>query len=249
MRNFGAAVRIPVIAALTGLVALSTVAVGPTSLAQPAVTGLSLVKSASPQVALQAGDEVTYTFVVTNTGGSPVSGVAVDEVSFSGSGSAPTATCPTTTLAPGQTVTCTATYEVTDADEAACLIRNTAEATGTDPQGTTVVSLPASAQVVTACGGALTGSAALPVLGSLGSPLLDSPLLGSLAAGSLGLGSLGIGALGSLGALGAWALTTPYQPPAAAPCWNPPFPIPPSLNLPFLPPRCPEAPDQEAPAP
>ncbi|WFR72501.1 hypothetical protein P9209_00255 [Prescottella defluvii] len=104
---------------------------------------------------------------------------------------------------------CTATYNVTDADQAACFISNTATATGNDTQGNPVTSAPSSASVATNCANPVTGSAILPALGS---PLFGSPLLGSLAAGSLGLGSLGIGSLGVLGALGVWTLSTPYQP-------------------------------------
>lgn len=232
MRKFGAAFRIVVIAVLTSLVALTTVVFGPTSIAQPTAGGLSLAKSASPQVGLQSGDKVTYTFLVTNSGATPISDVGVDEIRFTGSGSAPDANCSSsTTLQPGQSVTCTATYEVTDDDAAACFVDNTAKATGTDSQGTPNQSAPSSARVLTDCGNNFAGSATLPPL--LGSSGLGLSGLGSLAAGSvLGVGSLGLGTLGALGALGAWALSTPYQPPPAAQCQNAPFPIVPYLIAP-----------------
>ncbi|MGO4202662.1 hypothetical protein AB4Z09_13085 [Rhodococcus sp. TAF43] len=246
MRNFGATFRILVIAVLTGLVALTTLAFGPTGIAQPAAGGLSLAKSGSPAVGLQSGDTVTYTFVVTNTGGTPVSDVAVDEVAFTGSDPAPDATCPSGTLQPGESVTCTATYDVTDADQGACFIDNTARATGIDPQQNAVTSAPASTRVLTACRSDFAGSGILPpALGSLG---LGPLAVGSL--GSLGLGSLG--SLGALGALGAWALSTPYQPGAGTRCSNEPPPNVPFLNvpfpsLPFLNPPCPDAPGPEGP--
>lgn len=235
MRNFGAAFRILAIAVLTGLVALTTVAFGPTGIAQPPAGGLSLAKSAAPSAGLRAGDTVTYTFVVTNTGATPISDVGVEEVAFTGSDPAPGATCPAAPLQPGQSVTCTATYDVTDADQAACLIDNTARATGVDPAP--VESLPASARVLTDCTGDLAGSAILPLLGSSGA---GSFALGPLAVGSLGLGSLG--ALGaSVGAV-AWALATPYQPVPTARCQDAPYPI-----VPFLIPPCPGEPSPEGP--
>ncbi|MDH6680880.1 putative repeat protein (TIGR01451 family) [Rhodococcus sp. LBL1] len=242
MRNFAPIFRILVISVLTSLVALTTVVFGPTSIAQTTAGGLTLVKSASPPVGVKSGDTVTYSFAVTNTGQTPISQVAVNEVLFTGSGSAPQPTCPSGPLEIGRSVTCTATYDVTAADQAACFISNTATATGNDPQGNPVTSAPASARVVTNCANPVTGSAILPALGS---PLFGSPLLGSLAAGSLGLGSLGIGSLGLLGALGAWTLSTPYQPPAAM-CPNPLFPNVPFLNVPCPPPN---APAPNAPSP
>ena len=55
--------------------------------------------------------------------------------------------CPSTTLAPGESVTCTATYTVTQADADAGEVVNTATATGTDPLGQSVGSPPDVANV------------------------------------------------------------------------------------------------------
>jgi hypothetical protein len=100
---------------------------------------LDLVKQvAEPRPAhLSAGDHVRYEFVVTNSGHSPVTHLAVhDPVT------GPVA-CPVAILAAGQTVTCTATYTVTPADVARGFIANTAMATG-DAGGHEVASPPAS---------------------------------------------------------------------------------------------------------
>ncbi|WP_305093499.1 hypothetical protein [Prescottella sp. R16] len=250
MRRCGAAFRILVVAVLTGVVALVTT---PAVLAQPAAAGLSLSKSASPGGVFTAGDTVTYRFVVSNTGGVPIDGIGVDETAFTGSGSAPAVTCPSGTLQPGRSITCTAGYEVTDIDAAVCFVDNTAAATGTDPRQQAVRSAPSSARIVTDCGNDAAGSAEQGSLEDLGlDELLGSAELGSLGAGSAGpealgslgagavgaLGSLGVGAMGSLGAVGALivgALTTPYQP--AALCSTDLLANVPFLNLP-----CPERP-------
>ncbi|WP_348787024.1 LPXTG cell wall anchor domain-containing protein [Leifsonia sp. NPDC080035] len=98
-----------------------------------AVANLSLVKSVSPNGPAQfvAGQLLTYSFVVTNTGNVPVGGVSIQETAFSGTGTMSTATCPGTVLQPGDQVTCTATYTLTQADIDAGRVTNTAIATGT----------------------------------------------------------------------------------------------------------------------
>ena len=106
-----------------------------------------MTKTASPTTVTVAGDVVTYTFHVTNTGNVPLSGVAVDEGSFTGTGTPPVATCPPDPLAPGASVDCTATYTVTQADIDRGSVTNTATATGTDPSGGSVPSPPSSATV------------------------------------------------------------------------------------------------------
>ncbi|MBO9626566.1 MAG: DUF11 domain-containing protein, partial [Microbacterium sp.] len=117
------------------------------------VASLDLVKSATPsgKAAYTAGQEVTYSFVVTNTGNVPVTGIAVDEVSFTGSGSVSAISCPATSLAPAAQLTCTATYTLTQADVDSESITNTARATGIAPTGAVTspnssVSTPQEAQ-------------------------------------------------------------------------------------------------------
>ena len=63
---------------------------------------LTVSKSATPTTVTAAGEVVTYTFHVTNTGNVTVTGLAVTEGSFSGSGTPPVVTCPPGALAPGR---------------------------------------------------------------------------------------------------------------------------------------------------
>lgn len=103
---------------------------------------ISLVKSSnltSPgQYVLDA--PVTYSFLVTNTGNVDLTAVSVAETVFSGSGTAPVPSCPQTTLAVGASMTCTASYTVTQPDVDAGQVTNTAVATGTPPEGDPVTS-------------------------------------------------------------------------------------------------------------
>lgn len=108
---------------------------------------LTLVKSADPGTVDTVGDEVEYTFTVTNSGNVTLRNLAIDEQSFSGSGALSAITCPTGALAPGAEVTCTATYPVTQADLTAGSITNTATATATTPSGASVASTDSTATV------------------------------------------------------------------------------------------------------
>ncbi|PDQ36167.1 MAG: hypothetical protein B5766_03270, partial [Candidatus Lumbricidophila eiseniae] len=99
------------------------VAVGP---------GLSVVKSATPATVSRAGERVSYSFVVTNTGDVALSDVrVVDDMA----GSALTVTCPTVgqPVAPGGTLTCTGSYVVTQADVDRGRVTSTAVASGQAP--------------------------------------------------------------------------------------------------------------------
>ncbi|MEV3870109.1 SpaA isopeptide-forming pilin-related protein [Streptomyces sp. NPDC049906] len=89
---------------------------------------------------LEEGTEVPYDFVVTNSGGATVEDLAVVDPKIG------PVSCPVTTLAVGETVTCTATYTVTAQDVAAGEIANTATANGTSG-GDPVASPPSSTTV------------------------------------------------------------------------------------------------------
>src|SRR6185437_11027461 len=82
---------------------------------------------------IDLGDVITWSFLVENTGNVTLDSIQVND---------PTAgvvSCPLTTLAPGQTTTCTASpHTIDQADVDAGLVENTATSTGhTAASGTT----------------------------------------------------------------------------------------------------------------
>jgi len=112
-------------------------------------TGLTLAKSASVASVTEAGEGITYTFVVTNTSNVTLHSVAVTDTQAAPAGalaaapscqslSGPTATCSgtTTTLTPGQSATFRADYTASAADIAHGSIADSAVAAG-DPPGST----------------------------------------------------------------------------------------------------------------
>ncbi|MCE1178129.1 MAG: DUF11 domain-containing protein, partial [Micrococcales bacterium] len=114
---------------------------------------ISLTKTPTPATVTTAGQTVTYTFVSTNTGDVPLTQVTISDTSLPGlspiggctvAGAA--VTNGSATLQPGQTMTCTATYVVTQTDINKGTIDNTAKTTGVSPGGKTVEA-PATAKV------------------------------------------------------------------------------------------------------
>jgi uncharacterized repeat protein (TIGR01451 family) len=79
-----------------------------------------------------AGDTITYTFLVTNTGNVVDTEVTINDPKLTG------VSCPQSTLAPGASETCVSSspYTITPADVAAGQVTNTASAIGTTPGGT-----------------------------------------------------------------------------------------------------------------
>ncbi|MGB7051076.1 MAG: hypothetical protein WBG41_05860 [Acidimicrobiales bacterium] len=107
--------------------------------ASDATSSLSLVKTASTTYADNgygaAGDVISYSYAVTNTGTDSLSGIAVNDSLI------PSAdiSCPNNTLAPGATENCSANYTVLQSDVDTGSVTNTATASGTsvDPNATT----------------------------------------------------------------------------------------------------------------
>ncbi len=116
--------------------AVGTPPVGPNvsandSLTIPAVQNpaIGLTKSASVSGFAAAGTPITYSYAVANGGNVTLTSVSVTDPMVGLSA----VICPSPTLAPGATETCTATYTTTQADVDAGSITNTGTATGTPP--------------------------------------------------------------------------------------------------------------------
>ncbi len=121
------------------------------------------LKKTANRAGLVAGDTVTYSFELRNTGNVTLSSVSVHEEKFSGAGELSTVSCPAGagTLTPGASVTCSASYAVSQADVDKGSVTNTATATGTPPTGAAIASQPSSVTlaVTTQPGIALTKTA------------------------------------------------------------------------------------------
>ncbi|MBK9462149.1 MAG: DUF11 domain-containing protein [Sphingobacteriales bacterium] len=99
------------------------------------------------------GDEITYTYTVTNTGNVPLTNVSIDEqeTSFTGTfadlssvnyeANSSTQGSAVGTLLVGESATYTATYAITAADITAGFVDNQAQASGNPPTGSPVTDL------------------------------------------------------------------------------------------------------------
>ncbi|SIT74266.1 DUF11 domain-containing protein [Microbacterium sp. RU33B] len=110
---------------------------GPATAATTVVrtAALTLAHTATPATITTAGQTVSYSFLVTNTGNVTLTGLAVTEDAFTGSGTPPTISCPVTELAPTASTTCTSSYTVTEADISRTELSSTATARATAPAG------------------------------------------------------------------------------------------------------------------
>lgn len=120
---------------------------------------IQMLKSANPTSVSAVDDAITYSFLVTNSGDVTLTDVVVDETAFTGAGDPLEVICPAeaASLAPKATVTCTATYAVTQADLDAGVVSNTATATGAAPAGVVApVSAPSTAVVAADVSSALS---------------------------------------------------------------------------------------------
>jgi gliding motility-associated-like protein/uncharacterized repeat protein (TIGR01451 family) len=103
--------------------------------------GLTVTKTATPKAYTSVGDEINFRIEVKNTGN-----VSVNEILVTDPLTGLNSTIPV--LAPGETETYTETYTITQADLNSGSVTNTASATGTTPDNSTVSS--ADTEIVTA---------------------------------------------------------------------------------------------------
>jgi hypothetical protein len=102
---------------------------------------LTIVKTATPSTYNAVGNVISYSFLVTNTGNVTITNLAVAD------DKAANESCPVTTLAPGASTTCTASYSITQADLNNGSVTNSAFATGQDPKQQAVQSPTVTATV------------------------------------------------------------------------------------------------------
>ena len=153
---------------------------------------LTLTKTANPTSVTAAGQTVSYSFAVQNTGADTISGLNITESVFTGTGGALSITCPPDPLPPTQSTTCTASYAVTQADMDAGVINNTATAHGQALGNTPVDSNPSSAKVTTQerAALALTKSASPSTYSAVGDTISYSLLVQNT--GNVGVNSLSV---------------------------------------------------------
>ena len=131
-----------------------------TAAAAPALS----LKKTSDQDGYVVGDTIDYTYLVTNTGNVAIGNLAVTDDKLAD------VTCPATptTLNPGDTITCTATYKTVAADVGK--ITNNAKVTGDPPTGDPVQATDSRTVTVTAATGSSSPSASHTVAGESGTP-------------------------------------------------------------------------------
>jgi uncharacterized repeat protein (TIGR01451 family) len=104
-------------------------------------SSISLTKQADVANYGAAGDVINYSLTVTNDGDVTLTNVSISDAKL-------TLTCnQPVTLAPGDSLTCTGRYTITQADLDAGLVQNTATASGTDPDGQPITSPSVSVTV------------------------------------------------------------------------------------------------------
>jgi uncharacterized repeat protein (TIGR01451 family) len=125
-------------------------------------------KTADRSAVTAVGQLVTYSFAVTNTGNVTLRQVTVNDSAFTGAGTLGPISCPLlpATLAPGQTINCTAEYTTVAADLQNQTISNTATADVSAPSGATITSDPSTSTIsVTPADPATGGDPVLAVTG------------------------------------------------------------------------------------
>ncbi|SUJ03796.1 Uncharacterized protein conserved in bacteria [Sphingobacterium spiritivorum] len=100
---------------------------------------LAIVKTAAAGRYASLGDEITYTFTITNMGNVTLRNIVVEDSKITGQ-----INLNTSTLAPGTSTTVSAKYKLTQTDLDAGQVINSAIATGKDPKGNTVTDISGS---------------------------------------------------------------------------------------------------------
>jgi uncharacterized repeat protein (TIGR01451 family) len=115
----------------------------------PAAPAIRVVKDSTTTAVTHVGQVVPYTFAVTNTGNVTLSSISIDDQLAAPSTTATLSemSCPSGPLAPGASVTCTASYTATQADLDNGVISDTATASGDAPAGTAVTSPPSPKEI------------------------------------------------------------------------------------------------------
>jgi uncharacterized repeat protein (TIGR01451 family) len=110
----------------------------------PSGGALTLKQYAAPVTFMGAGTPIRYSYLVTNTGRVPLSGITVNDPLPGLSA----VSCPATALLPHHYMTCTASYVTTRADVRLRMVDSIATVSGLPPSGPLVVSDPAAALVI-----------------------------------------------------------------------------------------------------
>ncbi len=146
---------------------LTTVVSDPSNVTTPAsiAAALTIVKTATPDPITIVGETVTYSIVVTNTGNQTLNTISVSDPLL------PTLVCEAATLLRGDTLTCSDTYVVQQADIDAGSLVNEATVTAQTPNGTPITE---STEITTAVPAANPGveiikTASPTTLGPVGS--------------------------------------------------------------------------------
>ncbi len=146
-----------------------------TTTSVPQVATISLDKGAGPVVDTNgtlrpdAGDTITYTFAVTNTGTVTLDPVTVSDPMLG------TVTCPVGAVAPGATVNCgPVSYTLTQADVDAGVVTNSATASGTPPSGAAVTGSDSTTTTITPASAITLDKQAGPIVDANGSGRVDA---------------------------------------------------------------------------
>ncbi|MHA6757501.1 DUF7507 domain-containing protein [Streptacidiphilus sp. PAMC 29251] len=140
---------------------------GPATVTVPLTSALTLTKTVTTPAPHTVGQDVHYAFEVTNSGGSTVHTLVVQDPVLNPPGSVGTVACPVSVLAPGESTTCTGDHLLTAADLSTGRFTNTATADGMTGIGQVVTSPPSSAVVGATADVAVqvTGTPRAPVVG------------------------------------------------------------------------------------